>query len=527
MVIHMIAPKPRDEERRLRALEEYHILDTPPEPAFDDIARLAAHICQTPIAVINFIDRDRQWFKAEVGLGTRETPLLPSICAHAILQDDLVLVHDTLADDRFRDNPFVVGTPHLRFYAGAVISSHDGQPIGTMCVLDYVPREMTKEQAFALQALARQVMAQLELRRKFDEQERTFAEFRRLQRQVMLQGAIAQLLADSESVSDATRRTMERVARTFHWDIAVFWERDWSTNVMVAREFWTESQRVEPFERATRGSVFKSGEGLPGAVWQMGGPFWIEELPAAKIFARASVASHCGLRSGVGFPVTTGGKIYGVFEFFSFARRAEDPELAEVVKLVGQQFGQFWYRRAAEGEVLRVGRIKSAVLEVALDAVITMNHLGRVVEFNPAAEKLFGYEREKALGKEMAELIIPPELRERHRQGLTRYLETGEGPVLRRRIEVPAMRADGTTFPAELAIIPIPEMKPPLFTGFLRDVTERKQHEAALREANESIRQHRAIAALLFRAPDLLVQHGARPPGAAARDAGFLSRAAR
>lgn len=154
-----------DEAQRLAALYGYDILDTPREPDFDDIVNLASEICEAPIAVINFVDRSRQWFKAEKGLGVNETPLDVSICAHAILQPNLFVVPDTLQDPRFASNPLCVGEPHLRFYAGALLESTERFPIGTLCVLDYEPRQLTPFQSRALQVLARQVMAQVELRR--------------------------------------------------------------------------------------------------------------------------------------------------------------------------------------------------------------------------------------------------------------------------------------------------------------------------------------------------------------------------
>ena len=151
--------------KRLAALRRYAVLDSPPEPAFDDLTRLIAHVCQTPMATVTFIDADRQWFKSEVGMGARQTPLDRSICAHAILQEDLLVVPDTLADERFRDSPFTRDKPPLRFYAGARLVSPDGQALGTLCVLDLVPRTLTPHQQDALRALSRQVMTQLELRR--------------------------------------------------------------------------------------------------------------------------------------------------------------------------------------------------------------------------------------------------------------------------------------------------------------------------------------------------------------------------
>ncbi len=154
-----------EEARRLAALARYRILDTPREADFDDIAELASEICGTPIAAVNLVADGRQWFKAEVGLGVRETPLETSFCGHAVLEEDFMLVPDATKDPRFERNPLVTGPPGLRFYAGALLKSGEGLPIGTLCVLDYRPRTLTGQQTRALKRLARQVMSQLEQRR--------------------------------------------------------------------------------------------------------------------------------------------------------------------------------------------------------------------------------------------------------------------------------------------------------------------------------------------------------------------------
>lgn len=153
------------EEFRLGALRAYGILDTPREADFDEVVEVASAICGTPISVINLIDQGRQWFKAEVGLGVRETPLDSSICAHAILQPGLFIVPDTTQDRRFADNPLVTGDPHLRFYAGALLQTPEGYPLGTVCVLDYKPRNLDETQKAFLRLMANQVMKLLELRR--------------------------------------------------------------------------------------------------------------------------------------------------------------------------------------------------------------------------------------------------------------------------------------------------------------------------------------------------------------------------
>jgi phosphoserine phosphatase RsbU/P len=153
------------ETQRLAALRGYDILDTPREAEFDDIVEVVSAICETPISVINLIDAGRQWFKAEVGLGVRETPIDSSLCAHAILQPDLFVVPDTTKDTRFCDNPLVTGEPRLRFYAGALLETPDGLPLGTICVLDYVPRDLNEKQRALLRLMARQIMKLLDLRR--------------------------------------------------------------------------------------------------------------------------------------------------------------------------------------------------------------------------------------------------------------------------------------------------------------------------------------------------------------------------
>ena len=159
------APLPTNEAERLAALNEYRILDTETEQSYDDITTLAAQICGVPIAMISLVDEARQWFKSRVGMEQQQTPREVAFCAHAILQNKPFIVKDATKDRRFAGSALVTGEPHIRFYAGIPLVNPEGMALGTLCVVDHQPRRLSAAQQKTLQALSRQVMALLELRR--------------------------------------------------------------------------------------------------------------------------------------------------------------------------------------------------------------------------------------------------------------------------------------------------------------------------------------------------------------------------
>ncbi|MGD2180142.1 ATP-binding protein [Lusitaniella coriacea] len=200
----MKAPLPDNEAQRLAQLLNYNILDTATETAYDDLALLAAHICETPVSLVSLVDRDRQWFKAKVGTDVSETHRDVAFCSHAILQpQDVLVVSDARQDPRFADNPLVAGDPNIRFYAGAPLVTPQGHAIGTLCAIDYEPRTPSPKQIEALEALSRQVVAQLELRLNVQDLSQEVKERRRVE---------TALLQSEMQLRNKTRQ-LERILR--------------------------------------------------------------------------------------------------------------------------------------------------------------------------------------------------------------------------------------------------------------------------------------------------------------------------
>ncbi|HEY9654047.1 MAG TPA: GAF domain-containing protein, partial [Crinalium sp.] len=175
------------EAARLNALYQYQVLDTLPTPSLDELTALAAEICQTPIALISLIDAERQWFKSRVGIAATETPRSIAFCAHAIQQTAVFVVKDALADQLFAHNPLVTQDPKIRFYAGMPLMTAEGFGLGTLCVIDYEPRNLSPKQLRGLETLSRQVMAQLELERHTTNLQNTKVEIQQLKQQFIEQ----------------------------------------------------------------------------------------------------------------------------------------------------------------------------------------------------------------------------------------------------------------------------------------------------------------------------------------------------
>lgn len=304
---------------RLRALAEFDVLDTPSEQAFDDLAFIAAQTCGTPIALVSLLDRERQWFKARVGLDAPETPIDQSVCKQDIDRPGLLVIPDLTGDERTRDNPLVTGDDHLRFYAGAPLLADGGVAIGRLCVIDRMPRPggLTEDQRKALGALARQVIVQLEQRRSV----RRAAEVVRLQDCLI---AVGDRIRESGSIAEMTYGTAEIVGRTLHADRAGFGTVDAATEVVTIESDWT-AEGVAGIAGTHRFADF----GRIRDELAAGEPLVIDDVDADPRTADDPAAMHAlGISALVNMPVRQRGLTVAVFIVQSVGPRGwTEPEL--------------------------------------------------------------------------------------------------------------------------------------------------------------------------------------------------------
>jgi PAS domain S-box-containing protein len=474
----MNAAWPTNEPQRLDALRQLGLLDTPAEAAFDDVTLLAAHVCQTPIALITLVDRDREWFKSRVGMEAKELPREAAFCAHTILQpDELLEVPDALADPRFADNPMVTGAPGVRFYAGAPLVTREGQALGALCVLDTRPRQLTPEQRAALRALRRDVMAEIELRRALAERDAARAQLRASHEQLEARvGDRAAALRESELRESELRESELRESELRLRLLA---------NIVAAYAY---AYRVEPDRSLTLDWSMnpQANTGYTARELQALGGFRTIIHPEDRARHRQSLERVLENRADtVDFRIVS--KSGAVRWLQSFNRPLWSEAAGRVTGIEGAT-QDITARQQAEAAL----RESEARLREILDGMFAFIGLltpeGVLLEANRAPIEAAGLRRDDMLGRPLRDaywFAHSSAVREQLTAALRR---AAQGETVR--YDTTAQVAGGRLITIDVSFAPLhdAEGRVTQMVGSAVDITERKRAEAALRESEERLR---------------------------------------
>jgi PAS domain S-box-containing protein len=308
-----------------------------------------------------------------------------------------------------------------------------------------------------------------------------------------LESAVALAIAEAQGIAGAGELVLGAIGDRLGSPAALLWQLDLGGEGLVVAASWSTAESAEEFIAESRARRFRLDEGLPGLVWSAKQLLWFGDLWTDKRYPRAAAAKRAGLRSSVGVPLVARGVFVGVAEFLFPEPTQPDGGLARMLTGLGGQLGQFVQRVHAE-EVVAVSEArKAAVLDAAVDAVITADASGTIIEANHAVASMLGYPIADLIGSRIGDLLVPPELRDAHEAGLRRWAKTGEGRIIGKRLAVEAMHRDGHRVPVELTVTEarLPDQTR-MATAFLRDVTEQLQIEAErqrLLEAETAARQ--------------------------------------
>jgi two-component system, cell cycle sensor histidine kinase and response regulator CckA len=420
---------PEEEVSRLKALLDCHILDTPPEELFDGIARLAAYLCGTPIGLIGFIDPARQWFKARVGWDYAELPREDSICARTILQRDVLVISDTAADARFSAGPMVTRAG-IRFYAGAPLRTKEGYALGTLSVMDRLPRTLPPPHKDALLTLASAVTAQLEIRR-------------------------------CAAKASAPPHTEQQIL--FQQNVAGFFRFTTDGRILDCNDTFARMLGYDSRQEALQGHVsdfYFSPDDYHRLLEQLGRHTRLTNF-------------ECPLRKKDGS---------AVWALENVSLSFNDQGMAAVIE--GTVVDISDHKRTEEA--LRDSQERFlGIVSSAMDAIITVDESQHIVVFNRAAEQIFRCSTAEAMGQPI-DRFIPPRFREIHRQHIRNFAQTGvSSRSMRSPAELMGIRADGEEFPVEATISLVKTGSEKLYTVILRDISVRKRTEVDLRQAQK------------------------------------------
>jgi PAS domain S-box-containing protein len=301
-----------------------------------------------------------------------------------------------------------------------------------------------------------------------------------------LQYAVARVFSEAKNLEEAASPTLQILCESLGWEVGELWSVGTKERVPRCAHIWASpSIDVSELRKGSRTRVFPPGAGPP---WQSGHSVWISDIAADERLAREPEVLNVGLHGMFRLTVSVRGGIRAILRVFSKKVRPRDDAVAEFMAAVGTQLGQFLERLHNEEQIRESEARKTAILEASLDAVITIDHQGRVVEFNSAAETIFGYRREDAVGRELSDLVVPPGMRAQALAGFAAFRATGESAWLGKRFDAFAMKADGSEFPVEVAMASIGIGDSPLFTIYVCDATARKNAEQEVRLHRERLR---------------------------------------
>lgn len=307
-------------------------------------------------------------------------------------------------------------------------------------------------------------------------------EQKRADRRQTLQHAVAKVLAASSTVEQAIPDLLQAIVVSLDWEVGLFWRvQDDRRSLTCAHEWSIDSTMDQEFLRNSRQQDHGPDSDLPGCCWARGEPLWIEDLAGASLFTRESVKTPGMLHGACAFPIWLRANVYGVMEFLSREVHAEDRDLLRALGTTGSQIGLFVERAEVEAALHQNEARTSLIIDTALDAVMTVDESGQITEWNAQAEQVFGWSVLEAVGRDAADTICPPSHRPEYREYVQRLLAPQGLPPVHRLVEMIGLRRDGREFPMEIAMTPLTIEGTTIFSAFIRDITERKEAEQALK----------------------------------------------